>query len=80
MNQLGQLTDDVRGFAAEIRNLGYSSVSHGYENQFLELSERMCRSADIVDRPRSGPCPEVSNASNPTVRNIRSYDTHECCR
>jgi hypothetical protein len=51
VNHLERLTDDVRGFAAEVRNLGYSSVSNGHENQFLELSERMSRSADAVDRP-----------------------------
>jgi len=53
MNQLEQLTRDVRGFATEVRRLGYSSVvANGHENQFLELSERMSRRADAVDRPR----------------------------
>jgi hypothetical protein len=52
MNQLEQLTRDVRGFAMEVRRLGYSSVANGHENQFLELSERMSRRADAVDRPR----------------------------
>ena len=50
MNDLGQLTRDVRGFATELRTLGYSSVAGGHENQFLELSERMIRHADQVDR------------------------------
>jgi hypothetical protein len=50
MNELEQLTRDVRGFAAEVRRLGYSSVASGHENQFLELSERMARHADAVDR------------------------------
>ena len=49
MNKLEQLTRDVRGFAMEVRRLGYSSVANGHENQFLELSERMSRSADAVD-------------------------------
>ena len=52
MNELEQLSRDVRGFAKEIRGLGYSSVANGHENQFLELSERMSRRADAVDRPR----------------------------
>lgn len=52
MNELEQLSRDVRGFAKEIRRLGYSSVANGHENQFLELSERMSRRADAVDRPR----------------------------
>jgi hypothetical protein len=50
MNDLEQLTRDVRGFATEVRTLGYSSVASGHENQFLELSERMIRHADRVDR------------------------------
>jgi hypothetical protein len=50
MNDLKQLACDVRGFATEIRTLGYSSVGGGHENQFLELSERMIRHADQVDR------------------------------
>jgi hypothetical protein len=49
MNQLEQLAHDVRGFATEIRRLGYSSVAGGHENQFLELSERMMRQADHAD-------------------------------
>jgi len=50
MNKLEQLTRDVRGFATEVRTLGYSSVAGGHENRFLELSERMLRHADQVDR------------------------------
>ena len=46
MTDLEQLTRDVRGFATEVRKLGYSSVAGGHENQFLELSERMIRYAD----------------------------------
>ena len=52
MNELEQLSRDVRGFATELRRLGYSSVANGHENQFLELSERRSRRADAVDRPR----------------------------
>lgn len=50
MNDLEQLTRDVRGFATEVRTLGYSSVASGHENQFLELSERMIQHADQVER------------------------------
>jgi hypothetical protein len=46
MNELEQLVREVRGFATEVRKLGYSPVVGGHENQFLELSERMIRSAD----------------------------------
>ena len=52
MNQLEQLARDVRGFATEVRSLGYSPVTGGHENQFLELSERMFQHADAADRPR----------------------------
>ena len=52
MNQLEQLACDVRGFATEVRRLGYSSVAGGHENQFLELSERMFQHADVADRPQ----------------------------
>jgi hypothetical protein len=51
MNELEQLARDVRGFAMEIRTLGYSSVAGGHENRFVELSERMIRRADDLDRP-----------------------------
>jgi hypothetical protein len=50
MNELEKLTRDVRGFATEVRTLGYSSVAGGHENRFLELSERMIRHADQADR------------------------------
>ena len=45
MNELEQLASDVRGFATEVRRLGYSSTA-GNENEFLDLSERMIRLAD----------------------------------
>jgi len=50
VSELEKLTRDVRGFATEVRTLGYSSVAGGHENRFLELSERMIRHADRVDR------------------------------
>ena len=46
MSELEQLERDVRGFATEIRRLGYSPVAGGHENAFLELSERMIRRVD----------------------------------
>jgi hypothetical protein len=50
MNELEQLTRDVRGFATEVRSLGYSPEAGGHENPFLELSERMIQCADNLDR------------------------------
>jgi hypothetical protein len=52
MNELEQFALDVRGFATEVRTLGYSSVAGGHENRFLELSERMMRQADQADGHR----------------------------
>ena len=52
MNELEQMTHAVRSFAMEVRQLGYSSVAGGHENAFLELSERMIRHADEVNRRR----------------------------
>jgi hypothetical protein len=49
-DDLEQLTRDARGFATEVRTLGYSSVADGRTNQFLELSQRMIRHAEQVDR------------------------------
>jgi hypothetical protein len=49
MNELEQLASDVRGFATEVRRLGYTSMV-GSENEFLELSERMIRLADAANR------------------------------
>jgi hypothetical protein len=49
MTELEQFARDVRGFATEVRMLGYSS-SGGNENPFLELSERMNRHADQADQ------------------------------
>jgi hypothetical protein len=50
MNELERLARDVRGFATEVRRLGYSSVAERHENQFLELSERMNRHVDNLER------------------------------
>jgi hypothetical protein len=52
MNELEQMTRAVRGFAMEVRRLGYSSLAGGHENAFLELSERMIRHADEANRRR----------------------------
>ena len=49
MNELEQLAGDVRGFATEVRRLGYTSMA-GSENEFLALSERMKRVADAANR------------------------------
>lgn len=53
MNELEQMTRAVRGFAMEVRRLGYSSLAGGHENAFLELSERMIRHADEANRRRT---------------------------
>jgi hypothetical protein len=52
MNEFEQLARDVRRFATEIRQLGYSSAPAGHENPFLELSERMNRHVDNLERHR----------------------------
>ena len=49
MNELEQMVRAVRGYAIEVRQLGYSSVAGGHENNFLELSERMIHHADEVN-------------------------------
>ncbi|VBA62372.1 hypothetical protein [Mycobacterium attenuatum] len=49
MNELQQLAHDVRGFATEVRKLGYSVFSSRCENDFLELSERMTRRVEGID-------------------------------
>jgi hypothetical protein len=48
MNEFEQLVREVRGFATEVRRLGYSSAAN--ENPFVELSERMVRHADQAER------------------------------
>jgi hypothetical protein len=52
------MANDVRGFATEVRKLGYSSAS-GSENRFLELSERMTRRADAASRRSYPDRPEL---------------------
>jgi hypothetical protein len=52
MKELEQVAHAVRSFAMEVRQLGYSSLAGGHENAFLELSERMIRHADEVNRRR----------------------------
>jgi hypothetical protein len=48
MNEFEQLVREVRGFATEVRRLGYSSAAN--ENPFVELSERMVRHADQAEQ------------------------------
>ncbi len=43
------LTRDMRDFAIEVKRLGYSMPA-GYENQFLELSDRMIKRTDDLAR------------------------------
>jgi hypothetical protein len=49
MDELDQLPSDMRKYAAEVRQLGYSPLAAGDENPFLELSDRMMRSLDNLD-------------------------------
>ena len=44
-----QVTRDMRDFAIEVKRLGYSMPA-GYENRFLELSERMIKRTDDLAR------------------------------
>ena len=64
MNELEEMTRAVRSFAIEVRQLGYSSVAGGHENAFLELSDRMIRHADEVNRRR----PASSNSAGVTTQ------------
>jgi hypothetical protein len=52
MDELEQLARDMRGFATAVRRLGSSSVAGGCENPFLELSARMNRRVDNLERHR----------------------------
>lgn len=52
MDALEQLAHDVRGFAIEVRKLGYA-MPGGLENQFLELAERMIRHSEKVSTQRN---------------------------
>jgi hypothetical protein len=67
MSELEKLTRDVRGFATDVRTLGYSSVAGGHENRFLELSERMIRHADRVDRRSHWPAQSLKRRDWPST-------------
>jgi len=45
MDAFEQVTRDMREFAIEVKRLGYA-LPAGYENRFLELSERMIKRTD----------------------------------
>jgi hypothetical protein len=45
MDAFEQVTRDLREFAIEVKRLGYS-LPAGYENRFVELSERMIKRTD----------------------------------
>jgi hypothetical protein len=49
MDAFEQVTRDMRDFAIEVKRLGYSMPA-GYENQFLELSDRMIKRTDDLAR------------------------------
>jgi hypothetical protein len=49
MNAFEQVTCDMRKFAIEVKRLGYS-LPAGYENRFVELSERMIKRTDDLAR------------------------------
>ena len=49
MDELEHLASDVRGYATEVRRMGYSPMAAGDENAFLELSDRMIRRVDKLD-------------------------------
>ena len=49
MDAFEQVTRDIRDFAIEVKRLGYSMPA-GYENQFLELSDRMIKRTDELAR------------------------------
>jgi len=49
MDAFEQVTRDMREFAVEVKRLGYSMPA-GYENQFVELSERMIKRTDDLAR------------------------------
>ena len=49
MDALEQVTRDMRDFAIEVKRLGYSMPA-GYENPFLELSDRMIKRTDDLAR------------------------------
>jgi hypothetical protein len=52
MDPFEQVTHDMRDFAVEVKRLGYS-MPNGYENRFVELSERMVKCIDDLRSPES---------------------------
>jgi hypothetical protein len=49
MDAFEQITRDLREFAVEVKRLGYS-MPPGYENRFLDLSERILKRTDDLAR------------------------------
>jgi hypothetical protein len=49
MDAFEQVTRDIRDFAIEVKRLGYSMPA-GCENRFVELSERMIKRTDDLER------------------------------
>jgi hypothetical protein len=49
MDAFEQVTHDMRDFAIEVKRLGYSMPA-GYENRFVELSERIIKRTDDLAR------------------------------
>jgi hypothetical protein len=49
MDPFEQVTHDMRDFAVEVKRLGYSTPN-GYENRFVELSERMVNASTTSGR------------------------------
>lgn len=49
MEPFEEVTRDMREFAIEVKKLGYLMPA-GYENRFLELSERMIKRTDDLTR------------------------------
>jgi hypothetical protein len=49
MDAFEEMTRDLREFALEVKRLGYSMPA-GYENRFLDLSERILKRTDDLGR------------------------------
>jgi hypothetical protein len=49
MDAFEQITRDLREYAVEVKTLGYSMPA-GYENRFLDLSERILKRTDDLAR------------------------------
>ena len=54
MDAFEQVTRDMREFSVEVKRLGYSMPA-GYENRFVELSERMIKCTDDLARRTTKP-------------------------